>query len=443
MRHTQPRYLTTMAFVLMLLAAFLIGYQWNGSTVGRPVWAAVAMPGPITSTLDTTLTLRPVERFREAMDRLLSEYVDPIKDPDPLVYSAIRGMLTPLKDPYTRFMDPKEFKDFNTDNAGSFAGIGATLSMIEIPELKVNDGEGTMAPVTCPVCGSQISDVKHYRVAILEPMPNTPAKAAGLQSGDFIIKVDGVSTDGMLVSDAADKIRGPKGTNVTLTLSRKGVEKPFEVTITRDKIDVPATEEKMLDGNIAYLRLFSFNEKTYGETRAALQDFKRQKARGLVLDLRNNPGGLLRECIRIASMMLNSDEKLIVSTKGRRGLLEAFNRTESQVWDQPIVVLVNKGSASASEILSGALKDYKRAPIVGESTFGKALVQTVIPLSDGSAMAVTTAHYYTPNGNDVGKKGVAPDVTVELDKETKLMNEKDNQAQKALAILKDEMARAK
>ena len=392
-----------------LAAAFLAGTQMQGSYgLMRPVWAALATaPG---KPLDTTLSLRPVELFQEALTRVQTEYVEPIDHPEKLVYSAIRGMLTPLNDPYTRFMDPKEFTDFNSDNHGSFAGIGATLNMVEIPAQEVKSGDGTMAPIVCPACGTVITTMKYYRVAIVEPLPDTPALKAGLQAGDLIVKVNGASTDGKTVGEVADQIRGDKGTDVTLTIGRKGFDKPKDFTITRDVIQVPATQEKMLDDHIGYLHILQFNEKTATETQDALEKLKDDGATGLVLDLRNNPGGLLMQCQKVASMFLpnDKDDQLIVSTKPRKGDAEQIDRSGTQIWTKPMVVLVNKGSASASEILSGALKDHKRATIIGEATFGKALVQSVIPLSDGSAMAITTAHYYTPSGYDVGKRGLPP-----------------------------------
>ena len=441
MKQSYPRQLTLTVMALLFLAAFLVGYHVRDGGM-KPVWAAMAAPGTTLSTLDTTPSLRPVELFQEALLQVQSQYVEPIQEPEKLVQSAIRGMLLPLNDPYTRYMDPKEFREFNSDNQGTFAGIGATLGLVEIPGQTAKEGDGTTPPLNCPACGTQIKDVKHYRISIVEPLPGTPAKAAGLLAGDFILKVNGESTDGKTVSEAAEKIRGPKGTDVKLTITRKGLEKPIDITITRAQIEVPSLERKMLDDKIGYIRLMTFNEKTYTEMRDALEWVKKEKARGLVLDLRNNPGGLLRQCILVASMLLPDSDKLVVSTRPRKGREEAYNRTGQQIWDQPLVVLVNKGSASASEILSGALKDYKRAPIIGEPTFGKALVQTIIPLRDMSAMAITTAHYYTPSGYDVGKKGVAPDTVVELDKDT-VMNEKDNQAQAAIRILMSEIARAK
>lgn len=440
MKRSHPRHLKMMAMVLMLLAAFLVGFHARDTGSMRPAWAALTEPA-LPGGMDTSLSLKPVELFQEALQQVQIQYVEPIKDPDKLVYSAIRGMLLPLNDPYTRFMDPKEFADFNSDTQGTFAGIGATLSMVEIPGQTIKPGEGTMAPVQCPICGHVITDAKQYRVAVVEPLPGSPAKLAGIEAGDFIMKVDGDSTDGKTTSEVADKIRGPKDTKVTLTVARKGIEKPLDISITRAQIEVPSLEKKMLDGQIGYVHLMAFNDKTYTETKDALQWLNDQHAKGMVLDLRNNPGGLLRQCIMVAGMLLPDKDKLVVSTKARKGASQDYNRTGQQIWDKPMVVLVNKGSASASEILSGALKDYKRAQVVGEATFGKALVQTVLPLSDGSAMAVTTAHYYTPSGYDVGKRGVPPDVAVALDKDTKLLNEKDNQAQSAIRILQSEMAK--
>ncbi len=445
MNQTNSKLLSTLLTVLLVVAAFLVGYQSN--TTGAlltlktpPVWAAQMTDGPVRATLDTSLSLRPVQLFNEALNHVQTQYVEPIKKPEELSYAAIRGMLYQLNDPYTRFMDPKEYKEFMSDNEGHFAGIGATLSMVEIPALETKTGEGTSAPVKCPVCATEISNVKHYRVEIVEPLPGSPAKAAGLQSHDIILKVDDMATDGLLVSDVASKIRGNEGTKVTLTLGRKGVEKPVVVTITRAQIEVPAVESKILDDNIGYLHLLQFNEKTVQETNAALMDFKKAGVKGVVLDLRNNPGGLLTECIKVASMLLPKDKKLIVYTKGRTGEKDDYNREyDVPIYDFPMVVLVNKNSASASEILSGALKDYDRATIIGESTFGKALVQTVLRMSDQSAMAITTAHYYTPNGIDVAKKGVEPDVKVELDKGATGISESDNQAQAALKILKEQM----
>ncbi len=447
MNNHYPRHLTVFLTVLMLFAAFLIGYQARdgGSRLATPVWASLASNAG-RSTLDDVISLRPVQLFNEAFEQVQAQYVDPVTDPSKLAYAAIRGMLAELDDPYTRFMDPKEFKEFRSDNAGRFAGIGATLNMVEIPAIDTHEGDGTIAPITCPVCGTTIDDSKHYRVNIVDTLPNSPARAANLQAGDLILKVGEKPTDGLTVSEVADQIRGPEGTKVTLTIARKGIEKPLEVTLTRAQIEVPAVEVKMLENNtIGYLRLYQFNEKTVAETSAALEDLNKKNVRGIVLDLRSNPGGLLSECIKVASLVLPSDNKVIVSTKGRGGHKDTYTRIHRQIYAGPLVVLVNKGSASASEILAGAIKDYKRGTVIGETTFGKALVQTVIPLGDPrsqSAMAVTTAHYYTPSGYDLAKKGIQPDQTVELGKDFTSISEKDNQAMAALKALKEEIAKA-
>jgi carboxyl-terminal processing protease len=443
MKRMQSKVLSRLMLVLLMLSSFLVGYQLNGSRTGglRPVWAAISLPQHSGSLLDDSITLRPVQLYSEALSRLQREFVEPLKEPDELAYAAIRGMLKSLKDPYTRFMDPKEFKDFNEDNAGHFAGIGATLDMKELPLVNPKPGKED-EPITCPVCGTKISDLKQFRVSIVEPLPGSPAKAAGLHPGDLIMKVDEKATDGQSLEEVASKIRGPEGTQVKLTIERKGEEKPFEITITRAQIQVPAVESKVLPDNIGYLRLFKFNEKTARETGEAIDELNAKNVRGMVLDLRGNPGGMLTECVRVASMFLPKEDDLIVSTKSRGGVEAPYNRVGKQTYDRPLVVLVNKGSASASEILSGALKDYKRATIIGESTFGKALVQSVIPMSDNSAMVITTAHYYTPKGHDIAKIGVAPDVAVPLAKDAKEINEKDNQAQEAIKILQDAIAKA-
>lgn len=441
MAHNHSRYLRTLLISLLIVAAFIAGYYSGGSHHERLVFGQLMNGGLSSFTVDNSVSLRPVELFNEVLMRVQQEYVEPIKDPNELAYGAVRGMLSELKDPYTRFMDPKEYKDFTDDNVGHFAGIGATLNMVEVEGVKTDKGAGTLEPVVCKVCGTPVTDTSFYRVAVVEPLPKSPAEKAGVHGGDFILKIGDKSTDGMLVSEAAELIRGPEGSNVTLTLGRKGVEKPLEMTITRAQIEVPAVQTKVLDNNIGYLRIYSFNEKTVSETRAALMDFNKANVRGMVLDLRNNPGGLLTECIKVCSMLLPQDKKVIVSTKGRNGQTEPYNRVDRQLFDKPIVVLVNKGSASASEITSGCLKDYKRATLIGDTTYGKALVQTVVRLSGNSAMAVTTAHYYTPSGFDLNKKGIEPDVKVELDKSVKVINEGDNQAQTALRILKEEMAK--
>ncbi len=413
-------------YVLLLVCMFLVGY-FSQTSADKPVFA-LSFNNESGSVIDKSVSLVPIQVIQDAMRQVTRQYVDPISEEKTreMAYSAIKGMLLPLNDPYTRFMNPTEYKEFNEDTTGHFAGIGATLSMTEVPAVK-DDEHGTRAPILCPVCNTVISDMKTYRVVIVEPLPNTPAKRAGLLPGDVILKVNDKVTDGLMVDEVSEMIRGKEGTKVNLTLARKSESKTLSITITRAIIEVPAVEYRMIEGNIGYLRLIQFNTKTGDETEAALTDLKKQGAKGILLDLRNNPGGLLDVCIRVATMFLPSDNKLIVSTKSRGGYKDEYKRlNESQICTLPMTVLVNKGSASASEILSGALKDYKRAKLVGEATFGKALVQTVIPLGTPEypcAMPVTTAHYYTPSGYDLAKKGINPDIAVVLDKDVKHLDE--------------------
>ena len=439
--HPSTRFLNILAITLLMLTSFIIGYQIRDVRLTPAVWGSM-LPlaqgeGP------TGSSLRPIELIHEAYLRVTSEYVDPIEKPDELAYAAIRGMLTQLNDPYTRFMDPSEFKKFREQNQGRFAGIGATLHLTE-KEPTAEETELHTKGLICPVCNTDLTELenfKKYRVTVLKPLPNSPAERAGLKPGDVILKVDDYVTDGQLLDNVVDHIRGPEKTQVTLSIERRNVAEPLTVKITRASIEVPAVESKILADKIGYLQISSFNEKTAPETRAALQEFRDAGVRGLLLDLRGNPGGLLTECIRVASMLLDEEHKVIVTTKSRnRQTKEELRYNEPNIFRGPIVVLVNKGSASASEILTGALMDYKRATVVGETTFGKALVQTVITLGDfrnPSAMPVTTAHYYTPLGTDLNKKGLTPNVVVKLDEDTKEINEKDNQAQAALKLLKE------
>lgn len=447
MKFKYARFVNSTAIILLIFTAFFLGYQLHSShPMGMSqVWAAM-LPANSDDLLSTPSSLKSMQLMQQAFSIVQAEYVDPVTNTDQLTYAAIRGMLQEIHDPYTRFMDPKEYKEFSDDNAGHFAGIGATLKVVEKPLVTTEKGAPPKDAVKCPVCGTTITDIKDFRITVVEPLPGTPAKLAGILPGDYIAKINDIPTMGMTVSDAAGKIRGPEGTKVALTIERSGQEKPLIITIIRANIEVPAVDAKIIEGNIGYLRLLSFNEKTVEQTRAALLDFNKANVHGVVLDLRSNPGGLLTECVKVASMLLPKKEKVIVFTKGRNRARHDENRVGDQLYTGPLVTLVNKGSASASEILSGALKDYQRSKIVGETTFGKALVQTVILLGDSDhrcAMPVTTARYYTPSGFDLNKKGITPTNIVELDKDVKELSEKDNQAVAALHILRDEMAKAK
>ncbi|MGK7919036.1 MAG: carboxyl-terminal processing protease CtpB [Trichodesmium sp.] len=301
-------------------------------------------------------------------------------------YEALREALDQLKDPYTRFLDPEQFKALTNQTSGEMSGVGMQLKQEELSKA----------------------------IAVVDVVDNSPAMKGGLLPGDQIKAIDGKSTSGLSVSAAAKMIRGDVGTQVVLRILRPG--KPeFNVTLTRARIELQAVRYDLKqEGNqrIGYIRLQEFSAHAGEQMQRALEDLNAQNADGYVLDLRGNPGGLLRISIDIARMWM--DKGAIVSTVNRAGDREEVRANRSALTDKPTVVLVDGDSASASEILAGALKDNGRAVVMGDQTFGKALVQSVHSLSDGSGLAVTIAHYYTPKGTDISKKGVTPDVTINL-----------------------------
>ncbi|BAZ28614.1 carboxyl-terminal protease [Cylindrospermum sp. NIES-4074] len=300
-------------------------------------------------------------------------------------YKSIREMLKKLEDPYTRFMTPEEFKSMQVETSGELIGIGITLSQ----------------------------DEKTKKLVVIAPIEDTPAFKAGLLSKDIILQIDGKSTKGMDTNQAVSLIRGEAGTKVTLLIERNGQQKQFQIPRARIEIHpVKYSQKQTPIGNIGYIRLNQFSANAGKEMQSAIKDLESKKVTGYILDLRGNPGGLLFSSVEIARMWL--DKGTIVSTIDRRGEQEREVANGRALTNKPLVVLVNKGSASASEILSGALQDNKRALLVGTQTFGKGLVQSVRPLEDGSGMAVTIAKYHTPNGRDINKHGIDPDVTVNL-----------------------------
>ena len=305
-------------------------------------------------------------------------------------YEAIRGMLDSLDDPYTRFLDPKEFKEMRIDTSGELMGVGIQISL----------------------------DKDTKELIVVSPIEGTPASRAGVQSKDVIVSIDGTSTKGMTTEDAVKLIRGPEGTEVILGLRRKG--DVLNVPLTRARIEINAVKKALNtapDGSkIGYIRLKQFNANASREMRDAIQELEDQGVDGYVLDLRSNPGGLLEASVDIARQWLN--EGIIVSTRTREGIRDVRRATGSAITEKPMVVLINQGSASASEIVSGALQENDRAQLIGKTTFGKGLVQAVRGLYDGSGMTVTIAKYLTPNGTDIHKNGIKPDIEAEIpDKE--------------------------
>lgn len=320
--------------------------------------------------------------FAEVLSLVQKSYVDDTKVKD-LTYSAIKGMLGTL-DPHSSFMPPDVYKEMQVDTKGEFGGLGIQIGM------------------------------KDNLLTVISPIEETPAEKAGIKAGDKIMKINNESTKDMTLSDAVGKMRGAKGTSVTLTIRREVVAEPFDVTIVRDIIKIKSVKHKLLDNKIGYVRLTQFQEQTAVDMEKALQALDEEKIEALILDMRNNPGGLLNIAVDVCDKFLKQGE-LVVYIKGRDQAKDEFvAKTGSAHPNYPIVVLVNEGSASASEIVAGALQDWGRGLVVGTQTFGKGSVQTVIPLTDGSGLRLTTAKYYTPKGRSIQNTGIAPDIEVKV-----------------------------
>lgn len=326
--------------------------------------------------------------FGDVMQRVRSEYVDPIDD-KLMVENALNGMLTGL-DPHSSYMNAKSFKDMQIQTKGEFGGLG----------IEVNEEKGV--------------------IKVISPIDDTPAARAGIQPGDIITALDGKTVVGLSLNEAVDRMRGPPNSKIVLTIKRQSVEIPLELTLTRETIHIQVVKSRMERDDIGYVRLSQFTEQADTGIRQAVKTLKAQnggRLRGLILDLRNNPGGLLEQAVSVSSDFLDQGE--IVSTRAR-------HPEESQRWDAkgddilrgaPLVVLINGGSASASEIVSGALQDHHRAILLGTRSFGKGSVQTVIPLPGNGAMRLTTARYYTPSGRSIQALGITPDVLVQETRE--------------------------
>lgn len=330
-------------------------------------------------------------------------------------YRAVREMLKNLDDPYTRFMDPEQFRSMQIDTSGELTGVGIQLGM----------------------------DDETKKLTVVSPIEDSPAARAGIISKDILVTIGGKSTEGMDLNQAVSLIRGPVNTKVILGI-RRG-DRTFDVELTRSKIELHVVRSDIREtssGRVGYIRLTQFNANATADMRRAIRNMMDKNVNGFILDLRSNPGGLLYSSYEIAKMFINNAP--IVSTVGRRGEKERLFANRQALTDKPMVVLVDGGSASASEILSGALQDNRRATIVGTRTFGKGLVQSVIPLGDGSGLAVTIAKYLTPNGTDINRSGIKPDVVVELTdaqreelarNRTEIASNADPQFARALEIL--------
>lgn len=325
--------------------------------------------------------------FTEVLTLIQANYVEEVHSKD-LVYGAIRGMLETL-DPHSAFMPPEVYREMQVETQGSFGGLGIEIT------------------------------VRDRQLTVVAPIEGTPADRAGILAGDRIVKINGEPTKDMTLFEAVRKLRGPRGSQVTITIMREGFTEAKDFAITRETIEVHSVRSFELGDGIGYIRMVSFQEKTARDLEQTLEQFQTGGVKAMVLDLRNNPGGLLSQAVQVADLFLQKGQ-LIVYTEGRaRNQDLRFSAEHTKSLPQvPLVVLVNGGSASASEIVAGALQDHRRAVILGTTTFGKGSVQTVIPLNDGSGLRLTTAKYFTPRGETIQGKGITPDIQVEPPKPT-------------------------
>lgn len=409
--------------VFLLFAAFIVGFLAPDVLASRALHQFTAslqlLPQRLESLLlegqskSQTEPLPVIETYSAVLERLKAEYYGAEIDERKLTYSAIRGMLSALNDPFTRFLDPEEYKSMREENEGNFTGIGAQLDTNK-------DGE----------------------VYIKEPLPDTPAMRAGVKANDVIVSVDGKPIKGLDIEQVVKMIRGPAGTKVKLGLRRKGTPKIIYKVITRQVVQFRMVKSQMLDekNGIGYIRLYQFNEQCDTQFDQALTQLEKRHLKGLILDLRGNPGGLLQAAVDIGSRFIDSGPVVVIQERGGQKNPIYVKEEKHNHKRYPLVVLVDKHSASASEIVAGAIKDDAAGTLVGTKTFGKGRVQTIMPLQDGSAVAITTAKYLTPSGTDIHKKGIEPDIKVEAPDTFEVGDLKtDVQLAKALQVLKVKM----
>jgi carboxyl-terminal processing protease len=368
--------------------------------------------------VDRAATYEHLKLFTDVLAIIQNQYVDET-DSREVIQGAVRGMLRAL-DPHSSYMDPESYREMQVETTGSFGGLGI--------EITVRD------------------DV----LTVVSPIEGTPAFRAGIQAADRIVRIEGLPTKDMSLADAVKRMRGPKGTKVTVTIVREGVKEPFDVTLTREVIQVQSVRSQELEEGIGYIRVRQFQERTAQDLVGSVERLEKTgRLGGLIIDLRNNPGGLLPAAVEVSEEFLG-DGKLVVYTEGRvrNQNMRFVAHAKRPITEVPLVVLVNQGSASASEIVAGAIQDHGRGLVLGTQTFGKGSVQTIIPLADGSGLRLTTARYFTPKGRSIHGKGITPDIVIEATKEDPAakppaaplseaeLQKKDVQLQRAVEILK-------
>ncbi len=358
-----------------------------------------------TSYSDNTNELyKKIDLFSEVLEKIQNEYVDEINQAD-VMDSAINGVLQSL-DPYSSYMNPEIFDEMQTETSGKFGGLGIEVSM------------------------------ESGVVKVISPIDDTPASKAGIKSGDFIVKINGEQVQGKTLMEAVNLMRGEVGTPIKLTVRRKGEKKAIIFNITRQVIEIKSVVSKVIDKEVGYLRLRAFNENSDVQLKKQISKLEKEnKLTGYILDLRNNPGGLLSQAVKISDFFLHDGE--IVSTKGRKSRenRKFFAKKGDRIDGKPLVVLINNGSASASEIVAGALQDQKRAILIGEATYGKGSVQSIIPLKNNGAIRLTISKYYLPSGRSISEVGITPDIKVSEEGDKFVINsETDNQLNYAINL---------
>ncbi len=338
-------------------------------------------------------------------------YVEPV-DQEVLLEGAIRGVVAALKDPYSRYMSRQEYAEMMEETSRQYTGIGVVITV----------------------------DSKDNLIKVVSPFEGSPGEKAGILPGDKIIKVDGVDVRGDKLGEAVNMLRGPAKTDVVVTIVRGDMSRTQDITITRNVITIDTVSHKIVDGDIGYIRINRFYQKTSNEFSAALDELYAQDIQGLIIDVRNNPGGLLPEVVKITDRLV--PEGIIVYTEDREKKQQVFYSREEET-DLPLAILINGGSASASEILAGAVRDHKKGVLIGDTTFGKGVVQVTVPIYDGSGIIITTSQYYTPNGISIHKKGVEPDVKIIFPEDfeqsiTQITEEEDVQLQKAIEVIRQQ-----
>ncbi len=346
-----------------------------------------------------------IDLFSEVLSKVNKEYVDEINQSD-VIDAAINGVLQSL-DPYSSYMSPEVFNNMQTETSGEFGGLGIEVGM------------------------------EHGVVKVISPIDNSPASREGVKAGDYIVKINDIQVQGKSLTEAVELMRGPVGSDIKITVRRRGVKKAIIFNITREIIKVESVKSKLIDNKVGYVRLTAFNENSDEQIKKVIKEFNNKKnLNGYILDLRNNPGGLLSQAVKISDFFLENGE--IVSTKGRKKSenRKFFAKKGDITNGKTLIVLINYGSASASEIVAGALKDHKRAIVLGENSYGKGSVQSIVPLKNKGAIRITISKYYLPSGKSISKVGVAPDIEIEEDSDEFVINsDTDNQLNFAVKLL--------